>query len=124
MDVPSSPCAPDAPCAPGDRGWRLIGSVDDGETIEIVVTSEDLREPDGILIGSDSSSDRSLSEPSVSPRHARLVAHGDGLAVMDLHSATGTAVDGQQLLPDAAPTPLSDGSRLKLGNVTLRVERC
>ncbi len=123
VDEQAAACAPQAPCAPHETEWRLTGAVGDGETIEIVVTTEDLRRPDGIVIGSDPSTDKTLNESCVSLRHARLVAHDDGLAVMDLHSVKGTFVDGNKLLPDAAPTPASEGSCIRLGNVTLRIER-
>ena len=89
-----------------------------------MVTTEDLnRSGDGMVIGSDPSCDKLLREPSVSSRHLRLIALGGGLGVMDLHSITGSMVNGIPLRPDAAPTPLPEGSQLKLGNVTLRLER-
>jgi pSer/pThr/pTyr-binding forkhead associated (FHA) protein len=41
----------------------------------------------------------------------------------DLHSGTGTAVDKRPVDSNDGPAPLAPGSRLRLGNMTFRVER-
>jgi hypothetical protein len=106
------------------RGWRLVGTDGAGDPVEIVVTTADLdRHTTGIVIGGDPLCHKTLTDPSVSYRHVRLTVLDDGLAVDDLHSKTGTAVDGTPLDPDAAPTSLSAGAQLKIGDVAVRLER-
>jgi pSer/pThr/pTyr-binding forkhead associated (FHA) protein len=64
-----------------------------------------------------------LDDPAVSRRQARIVVSAeDGTArVEDVGSTFGTWLDGRRL--DGVPTPLRDGSRLRLGNQELVVER-
>ena len=61
-----------------------------------------------------------LTEPSVSRRHARVIAGGGVPVIEDLGSSYGTYLDGRRL---EAPAGLGDGTELRLGDVTLRVER-
>jgi hypothetical protein len=57
-------------------------------------------------------------DPAVSRRHAKLVRQaGGGLAVLDLASANGTAVNGVEL-PAGEPRPLEDGDRITMGRWT------
>jgi DNA-binding winged helix-turn-helix (wHTH) protein len=64
------------------------------------------------LIGRDSDVAITLSSPSVSRRHARLVVAGDVTTVEDLGSKNGTYLRGQAV---TSPTPLADGDRIRIG---------
>lgn len=61
-----------------------------------------------------------LEHGSVSRRHARIVATAGMPLVEDVGSSYGTLLDGRAI---TGPAALSDGSRLTLGDVELRVER-
>lgn len=92
--------------------------------MDIVITQGDLRRaPKGLVIGRDPTCDRCLAADGIAGQHAQLVPLGEGLGVSDLHSDTGTAVDERPVDPNVGPAPLTPGSRLRLGNVTFRVER-
>lgn len=65
-------------------------------------------------VGQAKSSDVCLPEPSVAPRHAHLYLQGGVYHVVDLHSFTGTFVDGQRLTP-GEPRPLKRGALLAFG---------
>ncbi len=107
-----------------ETAWRLRCEDAEGGLIDIVITQEDLRRaPKGLVIGRDPACDRCLAAAGIARQHAQLVPLGDGLGVTDLHSGTGTAVDERPVDPNDAPAPLAPGSRLRLGNVTFRVER-
>ncbi|MCP4317710.1 MAG: FHA domain-containing protein [Hyphomicrobiales bacterium] len=107
-----------------DACWRLTGQTSGGRAVDIVVTDTDLgRTNRGIVIGSDPLCDRPLRDPSVSYRHARLTTVDGVFAVSDMDSANGTRVDGIPIHPGTAPSPLSDGSQLILGDVTLDIKR-
>jgi len=107
-----------------ETAWRLRGEDTQGRPVDIVITQEDLRRaPKGLMIGRDPACDRCLAADGIDRQHAQLVPLGDGLGVADLHSGTGTAVDERPVDPNDGPAPLAPGSRLRLGDVTFRVER-
>ena len=93
--------------------------------LELVLTDR-TRVPlvDATTIGRAPGSTLQLDDPSVSRRHARLtVAHGDrGTVVLleDLGSSHGTWLDGRAV---DAPQPVGDGSRIRVGDQELLVER-
>lgn len=104
--------------------WRLRCDGGEGEPIDIVISHDDLRRlPRGMTIGCDPSCDYRLAVDGIAKRHAQLVGDGDGLGVNDLHSDTGTAVDDHPVDPENGPAPLTPGARLRLGDLTFRVER-
>ncbi len=104
--------------------WRLRCDGGEGEPIDIVISHDDLRRlPEGMTIGCDPSCDYRLAVDGIAKRHAQLVGDSNGLGVFDLHSATGTAVDDQPVDPENGPAPLTPGARLRLGDLTFRVER-
>jgi hypothetical protein len=70
------------------------------------------------LIGRGSSCDIQLDDPTVSRQHARLVATEGQFLLQDLHSTSGTYVDGKQVDPSAA-SPIMDGSVVSVGNTGL-----
>jgi pSer/pThr/pTyr-binding forkhead associated (FHA) protein len=59
-----------------------------------------------------------LHEESVSRAHAELASTPHGWTAVDLGSRNGTWV-GKARMPPGAPTRVSDGDRLQLGNVEL-----
>jgi two-component system, cell cycle response regulator len=78
--------------------------------------------PDGrVVVGRDTTCDLTLTDGSVSRRHAAIrTDESGGVWVEDLGSTNGTSIDGQRL---AAPTPLEIGQTLHVGGVTMRLER-
>lgn len=58
----------------------------------------------------------SLASSTVSRHHARLVLGAGRVSVEDLGSKNGTHVRGQRI---AAPTPLGNGERFRVGSVSL-----
>ncbi|HEX7008187.1 MAG TPA: FHA domain-containing protein [Alphaproteobacteria bacterium] len=113
----------EAEVRPGD--WLLTGTDRLGGPIRLVVAQSALaREDQGVVVGrSRQIADVVLVDATVSRRHARLVRQDGGLAVIDLKSKRGTWVGSRRLEPYDKPTPLEVGDLLRLGTVTLRVER-
>jgi hypothetical protein len=104
--------------------WRLSYDDETGAPVEILITPDDLRRaPRGLVIGRDPSCDRRLAVDGIAGRHARLVSMGDRLGVSDLGSGAGTAVNEHPVDSRSGPAPLDPGARLRLGNVTLKVDR-
>lgn len=112
-----------AEARPGD--WLLAGTDRLGGSIRLVVAQSALvREDQGVVVGrSRQIADVVLVDASVSRRHARLVRLDGGLAVIDLKSKRGTWVGNRRLEPYDKPTPLAVGDLVRLGTVTLRVDR-
>ncbi len=117
---------------PGEAGkprkvtWRLhCDAAEDGHPIDIEIDEEALRHaPEGLVIGSDAACDRCLAADGIDSRHVRLLAAEDGaLAVKDLHSKTGTAIDAKPVDPEDGAATLKPGAELRLGNLVFRVER-
>ena len=76
-----------------------------------------------LTIGRAPGSSVKLEDPGVSRRHARISVDGNGVGAVlleDVESSYGTWLDGRRL---EGPSPLSDGSRIRLGNQELYVER-
>ena len=72
-----------------------------------------------ILIGRDDAADLHLSDPTVSKRHARVIAIAEGrVVVQDLGSTNGTAVN-HSLVRRAELQP---GDHLEVGGVSMRLE--
>lgn len=71
-------------------------------------------------IGRDeSANDVVLHDPQVSRMHAKLVARGGGYAVQDLHSSSGTQLNGRHV---SGTTDLDSGDMLQIGPYTLRMD--
>jgi DNA-binding winged helix-turn-helix (wHTH) protein len=64
------------------------------------------------LIGRDADVAITLSSPTVSRRHARIVIAGDLTTLEDLGSKNGTYLRGRAL---ASPTQLADGDQIRIG---------
>lgn len=69
------------------------------------------------LIGRNQDCDVVLEPKSVSRRHAEVVRRNGDVKIRDLGSTRGTFVDGERL---SDPKPLSNGSSVRIGEVTLR----
>ena len=69
------------------------------------------------VIGRDPAAEVCIVSSSVSRRHAIITADRDGAVIEDLKSKNGTLVDGVAI---SAPTPLRDGSIVRLGAIELR----
>jgi Zn-dependent protease len=78
---------------------------------------------DEVIVGRAPGSTVQLEDPAVSRRHARISVESSGagrVVLEDAGSTYGTWLDGRRV---ATPTPLSDGSRIRMGNQELIVER-
>lgn len=70
------------------------------------------------LLGRDAAADLTLDHRDVSRHHAELTVSAEGLRIRDLGSKNGLSIDGRR----CAAAALSDGSRLNIGELELRVE--
>ncbi len=71
-------------------------------------------------IGRDeSANDVVLHDPQVSRMHVKLVARGEGYAVQDLHSSSGTQLNGRHV---SGTTDIESGDMLQVGSYVLRVD--
>ena len=73
-----------------------------------------------IIIGRSPGADIVIADDFISARHARVTPSRDGALLEDLDSTNGTLLDGK---PVRGMTPISAGSVITLGDVSLRVER-
>jgi pSer/pThr/pTyr-binding forkhead associated (FHA) protein len=71
-----------------------------------------------ITIGRDEGNDLTIADPSISDFHAELLNDSDGLAVIDLLSATGTFVNDERV---RTRRQLRGWDILRLGNVQLEI---
>jgi Zn-dependent protease len=76
-----------------------------------------------MTIGRAPSSTVRLEDPAISRRHARITVERNGsgrIVLEDTGSSYGTWLDGRRV---DGPSPLGDGSRIRMGNQELLVER-
>jgi putative peptide zinc metalloprotease protein len=100
---------------------RPLGDGAGQRSLELVLPDGARVPLSGVMaIGRGDDSTIHLDDRSVSRRHARIIAGGGVPLVEDVGSSYGTFLDGRRI---QAPAALSDGSRLSLGDVELRVER-
>jgi pSer/pThr/pTyr-binding forkhead associated (FHA) protein/CRP-like cAMP-binding protein/Pyruvate/2-oxoacid:ferredoxin oxidoreductase delta subunit len=78
--------------------------------------------PAGETVGRGPEAGLRIDDPLLSAVHARFDLGPDGLALVDLGSTNGTAVNGEALEPDV-PVALSEGAELRLGRHTFRLAR-
>lgn len=71
--------------------------------------------------GSASDNQFVLNDGNVSPRHTALQFQGQGYAIVDLGSASGTYLNEQRLLPEM-PVTLQKGDRFRIGDVLYTYE--
>src|SRR5215216_1508933 len=69
-------------------------------------------------LGRGESNDIRVDHPSISYRHARIIASDGQVMLEDLNSTNGTFLNDERV---TAPVPLRDGDTLRAGNVQLRV---
>ena len=77
--------------------------------------------PPSVVVGRDPEADVSLSEPTVSWKHARLTAHGAAWTIADLGSTNGTRVNGERIEPERE-IAIDPGAEVRFGEITLRFE--
>jgi hypothetical protein len=129
---PGVPSGPDRPGEALKRRVRRIGrrtpkpAEQPAEVYAVLETlggtegKIDITMPD-VIIGRDpQSAGIVLDDPSVSPRHGRIVRMGDGRPwVFDLGSAAGTWKNFEEIPPEGAS--LLEGDRLNFGRAAFRV---
>ena len=109
------PPAPQTP-APAPRGQvRLV--VESGPLVGLAFKLS----PPSVIVGRDPEADVSLSEPTVSWRHARLTSHGAAWTIADLGSTNGTRLNGERIEPERQ-VPIDPGAEVRFGEITLRFE--
>ena len=81
-------------------------------------------QPPGLTVGRGTEADVRINDPGVSRRHIEFVVlpggvGGDGMEIEvgDLGSTNGMLVDGHRI----QRTPVTDGTRVKIGSTTLTV---
>ena len=106
-------------------GWQFEGYDSDGHGVEFVVKEGELvRSPDGFLLGrQEALVNYMIPDRSVSRRHARIVAVGRDIGIVDLNSTHGTWVSGRKLAANSQPVVIEPGSRVALGGVSFKVTR-
>jgi class 3 adenylate cyclase len=118
VDEWGAPTVPESDSEPGEgslgvmgRGLTVIVREQGRSPLRIVVTEpiEVGRECTGLI----------LTDAQISRRHLELRLAGGRIVVTDLGSTNGTTVDG---VPITAPTPLTAGSRVMLGDSTIELE--
>ena len=118
---PARPAAPLAPppappsAGPASREVRLV--VGSGPLVGLAFQLA----PPSVVVGRDPEADVSLSEPTVSWKHARLTAHGAAWTIADLGSTNGTRVNGERIEPERE-IPIDPGAEVRFGEITLRFE--
>ena len=75
---------------------------------------------DQSVVGSAPGADFVIDDPSVSPRHARIIKTGTDYRLSDLLSTSGTYCNGARVTD---PVLLRDGGEIRFGRSTFRVER-
>jgi pSer/pThr/pTyr-binding forkhead associated (FHA) protein len=71
-----------------------------------------------VAIGSGDDNQLTLNDPSISPRHARIVATSDGFVIKDNGSHLGTFVNGEPV----AQAKIAAGDAVRLGDVSFTLE--
>jgi diguanylate cyclase (GGDEF)-like protein len=108
------------------RPARMVTSPKQMCTVVRVTSGEDMlrvvRLENGVpvQVGRDAGAGLTLSDPSVSRRHAVLEIGPEGCIVRDLGSTNGTFVNGERVYQN---TLVTLGDRLEVGSVILRLER-
>ncbi len=74
--------------------------------------------PGATFIGRDEGASVTIDDDTVSRLHARIVVDGDGVRLEDLDSKNGTFLGDTRV---KSPLPLSDGDKIRIGEVALTV---
>lgn len=96
-----------------EKGWSV--TVEKGPK-ELRGVNINVRGP--VVVGRSPGADIVIGASYVSSRHARFVLMGQNLFIEDLGSTNGTAVNGVYITD---PTPLKNGDKVIVGDVTMRV---
>jgi pSer/pThr/pTyr-binding forkhead associated (FHA) protein len=107
------PEAPAEPAAPKAFRLRMESGPLAGQTFPLAAPE--------VVIGRDPDATISISEGTVSWRHAKLEPRGTGWSVTDLGSTNGTSVNGR-VLEANREQPLEPGAEVRVGEVTMRFE--
>jgi len=94
-----------------DRHPFFVQNLDDGECWLVELA------PEPLTVGRSEHADLTLTDATVSGRHARLERHAAGLFIKDLRSTNGTYVNERRVFSQ----PLSHGDVVRCGGVRLRV---
>ncbi|WP_226347206.1 FHA domain-containing protein FhaB/FipA [Agilicoccus flavus] len=97
------------------RGFSILAVVDG----QMRGTTVPLREA-GVLLGRNPECTLILDDDFASGRHARVYYDDKSWYVEDLGSTNGTHVNGERI---DAPTPLTDGTQLRIGATVLELRR-
>ena len=89
-------------------------------TVHAGDSAQDFALEDVATVGRSLENDIVLDSPNVSRRHARILRAGQGIQVMDLGSANGTRVDGQELEPRIARA-VTPGTRVSVGPYEIEI---
>ncbi len=96
-----------------DKGWSVMVEKGPKELRGVCIN---VRGP--VVVGRSPGADIVIGASYVSSRHARFVLMGQNLFIEDLGSTNGTAVNGVYITD---PTPLNNGDKVIVGDVTMRV---
>jgi pSer/pThr/pTyr-binding forkhead associated (FHA) protein len=97
-----------------DEPGHYLVFQDTGAVRTVAMTGESMR------IGRSLSADLRFEDPTVSRRHAVLVAETDGIRVLDDRSLNGVFVNGERVVSQT----LSDGDEIVIGRYRLRFADC
>lgn len=106
--------APAAPAQSKNRPTRLVVSEGPLRGTTLPLTSS------AILIGRAPSCTLVLDDDYSSSRHARIFPSGDQWVLEDLGSTNGTFIGNQRV---SAPTPLSPGTQVRIGQSVVELQR-
>jgi pSer/pThr/pTyr-binding forkhead associated (FHA) protein len=106
--------APAAPAQSKNRPTRLVVSEGPLRGTTLPLTSS------AILIGRAPSCTLVLDDDYSSSRHARIFPSGDQWILEDLGSTNGTFIGNQRV---SAPTPLSPGTQVRIGQSVVELQR-
>jgi pSer/pThr/pTyr-binding forkhead associated (FHA) protein len=106
-EAPAPKAAPERPPEPRPRLCLLSGPTA-GRMFTLA--------QDDILLGRTDENDIILSHPSISRNHAKIITQGNAYQIVDLGSANGVRVNGQEF----GKAELRPGDKVDLGHVRLR----
>lgn len=102
---------------------RLFGLQNHGEPWEQVIPFARIAQNGGIILGrSADEATYAIEDASISRQHLRLHLNEYGLAVSDLGSTNGSAVNGIALTAYDNTRQLQDGDMLTIGSIQLQIE--
>ena len=73
---------------------------------------------DGMTIGRSDSNLLTVSDQTVSGKHAKIVVKGEAFSIVDLNSTNGTMVNGQKI----SEMPIKTGDKVQIGKVNITIK--